>query len=129
MLTTRLLQDFLDQIDSLLPSHVTNPALIASRPSTSRKAARNVLSQYDSKEIRKGIDSLRKRIEKHFGEGDEEVLSRNLVRLVCKECERAYEKILERAERIVTEVYPTTEGEKEVEIEFSRGDVEAGFRR
>lgn len=90
---------------------------------------RTILSQHDSKEIRRGIDTLRKRIEKHFGEADEEAISRTLVGFVCKECERKYERTLERAERLVKEVYPPMEGEKNVEIEFSRGDVQAGFRR
>lgn len=123
------LKDFLDQIEAVIPFHPTNPAAIASRPSTSRKAARNIFSQHDSKEIRRGIETLRKRIEKHFGDADEEMLSRNLVNFVCKECERGYERILERAENIIRVVYPNVEGEKAVEIEFSRADVQAGFRR
>ncbi|KXL48983.1 MAG: hypothetical protein FE78DRAFT_180008 [Acidomyces sp. 'richmondensis'] len=123
------LMDFLDQIEAVIPFHPTNPAAIASRPSTSRKAARNIFSQHDSKEIRRGIETLRKRIEKHFGDADEEMLSRNLVNFVCKECERGYERILERAENIIRVVYPNVEGEKAVEIEFSRADVQAGFRR
>lgn len=121
-------QDFLDSIESLLPGH-PQPTTIASRPTFSRKAARNMFSQYDAKEIRRGIDTLRKRIEKHFGDADEEVLSRNLVGFVCKECERAYERTINRMERIVSQVYPVTEGEKSVEVDFSREDVRAGFRR
>jgi hypothetical protein len=37
--------------------------------------------------------------------------------------------VLERIERLVREYYPPTEGEKTVEIEFSRQDVSVGFRR
>lgn len=88
-----------------------------------------MLSQHDSKEFRRGIDTLRKRIDKHFGEADEEALSRQLVTYVCKDCERAYDKVLERTEKLVREVYPPTEGEKDVVIDFSRNDVAAGFRR
>lgn len=90
---------------------------------------RTVVAQYDSKEIRRNIDTLRKRIEKHFGEADEEALARTLVDFVCKECERNYERVLERTERLVSEVYPLTEGEKPVEIGFSKADIQAGFRR
>lgn len=90
---------------------------------------RTVVAQYDSKEIRRNIDTLRKRIEKHFGEADEEALARTLVDFVCKECERSYERILDRTERLITEVYPPTEGEKSVEIAFTRNDIQAGFRR
>ena len=124
-----VLQDFLDSTDALLTSHPTNPTAIATRPSYSRKAARNMLSQYDAKDIRRGLDTLRKRIEKHFGDADEEVLSRNLVEFVGKEVGRAYERTIERAEKLIREVYPPTEGEKEVVVEFTRADVAAGFRR
>lgn len=121
-------QDFLDSIESLLTS-TPNPSTIASRPSYSRKAARSTLAPYDGKEIRRGIDTLRKRIEKHFGDADDEPISRNLVALVGKECERAYERVVERFEKVIREVYPASEGEKSVEVDFTREDVRAGFRR
>lgn len=90
---------------------------------------RTLLSTHDSKEVRRGVDTLRKRIEKHFGEADDEQLSRGLVAFVCKECERNFERVLERLEKLVEEVYPRTEGEKDVVIDFTRADIRAGFRR
>ncbi|KAI7114422.1 hypothetical protein KC352_g34663, partial [Hortaea werneckii] len=123
------LLDFLDSIESLLATHPNNPTTIASRPSYSRKAARNLLSQYDSKEVRRGIDTLRKRIEKHFGDADEEAISHKLIALVSKNCQVAYERAIDRMERIIGQVYPAAEGEKSVEIDFSKTDVQAGFRR
>jgi hypothetical protein len=110
-------------------AHPQNPSSVTSRPTYSRKAARNILSQYDSKEVRRGVDQLRARIEKHFGHGDDEVKSRELVTLVCKECERAYERTLGRIEEIIRDLYPPAEGEKAVEAGFSKGDVQAGFSR
>lgn len=88
-----------------------------------------MFAQYDSKEVRRGIETLRKRIEKHFGDADEEALSRSLVDLVCKECARTYDRTIDRMEKMVEKVYPASEGEKAVEIEFSREDVKTGFRR
>ena len=88
-----------------------------------------MLSQYDSKEVRRGIDTLRKRIEKHFGDADEEAISHKLVALVCKHCEGAYDKTMQRMERIIREIYPPMDGEKSVELDFSKADVQAGFRR
>ncbi|KAK1010339.1 hypothetical protein LTR54_005292 [Friedmanniomyces endolithicus] len=122
------LLDFLDSTDSLLALHPTNPLSLATRPSSSRKTARNLFAQYDAKEIRRGVDTLRKRIEKHFGDADEEVISRNLVALVGRECERAYERTMERMERLVREVWPPAEGEKGVEVEFGREDVRGAFK-
>lgn len=79
--------------------------------------------------MRRGIDALRKRIEKHFGDADEEQISRNLVGFVGKECERSYERVVERLERVIETVYPSGGEEKVVEVAFSREDVKAGFRR
>ncbi|KAK6441855.1 hypothetical protein LTR95_001910 [Oleoguttula sp. CCFEE 5521] len=122
------LMDFLDSLDSLLTSS-PNPQSIASRPSYSRKAARSTLASFDGKEIRRGIDTLRKRIEKHFGDADDEATSRTLLAFVQKECERHYEVLLDRLERVCGEVWPASEGEKGVEVEFGKEDVRAGFRR
>ncbi|TKA60738.1 hypothetical protein B0A55_10609, partial [Friedmanniomyces simplex] len=90
--------------------------------------ARNLFAQYDGKELRRGVETLRKRIEKHFGDADEEAISRGLVALVGKECERAYERTVERMERLVREVWPPGEGEKGVEVEFGREDVRGAFK-
>jgi hypothetical protein len=122
-------KEFLDSIDSMKASHPHNPSSITSRPTYSRKAARNVLSQYDNKELRRGIDQLRARIEKHFIHGDDEAKSRELVALVCKECERAYEKTISRIEDMIRDLYPNAEGEKNVEMDFSVADVQAAFRK
>lgn len=81
--------------------------------------------------MRKGIDTLRRRIEKHFGdvEGESAHASRNLVGFVCAEAQKFYEGTLERTERVKQTVYPNTEGEKNVEIDFSKEDIKSGFRR
>ncbi|KAI5370598.1 putative exocyst complex component Sec3 [Septoria linicola] len=123
------LLDFLESAESILATQSGNPSALAARPSYSRKTMRTLLSTHDGKEVRRGIDTLRKRIDKHFGEADEEQLSRGLVTFVCKECERNYDKVLERLEKLVEEVYSRTEGEKDVVIDFTKADIQAGFRR
>lgn len=100
---------------------------IAARPSYSRSTAKKLLAGHDSKEIRRSIETLRKRIEKHFGESDEEQLSRQLVGLVCKECERRYEQVLDRLQTVCRELYK--EEEKRVEIEWTKEDIKAAFRQ
>jgi hypothetical protein len=47
------------------------PSMIAAQPSNSKTVFNKVLGQYDAKEVRKGIEALRKRVEKHFGDDDE----------------------------------------------------------
>lgn len=43
-------------------------ASVAAQPSNSKSVFNKVLSGYDGREVRKGIETLRKRVEKHFGE-------------------------------------------------------------
>lgn len=129
-------KEFLDSITILLHSSHP-PETIPTRPSFSRKTARTLFAQYDPKELRRGIDTLRARVEKHFGSGDDEAISRALVALVLKECERGYEGVVERAERVCRDVYGGHGGvgggegteEKAVELGFGRGDVQKGFAR
>jgi hypothetical protein len=85
----------------------------------------------NAKEVQKGIVTLRRRIEKHFGEieGESAMTSRNLVGFVCAEAQKCYEGTLERAERVFGLIYPSVEGEKVVEVEWGREDVKNSFMR
>jgi len=123
-------QDFLESVESLILTTPANPTSIASRPSSSRRTARHSLAKStEAKDIRKNIDILRKRIAKHFGNADEEQISRNLIGFVEKECERSCERVIERLEKVIELVYPPSAEEKVVEVGFSREDIRAGFRR
>lgn len=100
-----------------------SPASIAAQPSNSKMVFNKVLGNYDSKEVRKGIESLRKRVEKHFGDADDPALSRGLVVKVLTECERFYEEVESRIGRVTTDVYGG-----DVLFEWPRADVKAAFR-
>lgn len=119
------LLDFLESTESLMRNNSDSPTLIATRASHSRSTFKKILSGYDSKEIRRGIETLKKRVEKHFGERDDTPgLSRELVTKVCKECESRYFEIGERVNKIVKEVY-----EGSLEVEWRREDVIGAFRK
>lgn len=74
--------------------------------------------------MRKGVDALRKRVDKHFGDADDQGISRNLVAKVLRECEAVYLEVLGRTEKIGREVYEGAEG-----LEWGREEVAAAFRR
>jgi exocyst complex component 1 len=118
------LLDFLESTESLMKSSVDKPSSIANHASHSRSAFKRVLSSYDSKEITKGIDALKKRVHKHFGEADDPGLSQNLINKVLRECGERYTAIYERTTRVVADVY-----EGSLEIEFKREDFTSAFRR
>lgn len=76
--------------------------------------------------MRKGVEALRKRIEKHFGDADDPTLSRGLVNKVLKSCEDRYVEIAERAERARREVF---EGDDTIQgLGWGARDVSAAFK-
>ncbi|KAH7342980.1 exocyst complex component Sec3-domain-containing protein [Rhexocercosporidium sp. MPI-PUGE-AT-0058] len=119
------LLDFLESTESLMLSRQPGePASkISSMPSHSKSTFRKVLAGYDSKEIRKGIEALRKRVEKHFGDADEPGISRSLVVKVIQNCEKFYEKVEDRILTISRDVY-----DGDVIAEWTRADVSSAFR-
>ena len=120
------LLDFLESTESLVLSRQPGePAsTISGMPSHSKSTFRKVLAGYDSKEIRKGIETLKRRVEKHFGDADDPGLSRGLVAKVVQNCEKYYEKVEDRILTISRDVY-----DGDVIAEFNRGDVSTAFRR
>ncbi|RFU72263.1 exocyst complex, component exoc1 [Trichoderma arundinaceum] len=121
----RPLGRLLEQVENIEAQLQTGKSAmaIARQPSNNKTAFNKVLGSYDSKEVRKGIETLRKRVEKHFGDADDPTLSRGLVIRVLKECEEFYTGVENRIGRIITDVYSG-----EVSFEWPRADVKAAFR-
>lgn len=121
------LLDFLESSEALLNNlSAGEPATgIATGASHSRHVFKKILGAHDGKEIRRGIETLKKRVDKHFAEVDDVAgNNRALVGKVMRECEARYLKVGDRVQRIVIEVY-----EGALEVEWSRQDVTAAFRR
>lgn len=107
---------------------------VTARISFSKSAFKKVLSHYDTKELRKGIDLLHKRVDKHFGQASDDsdsvynqkqsMIAKDLVREVWKECQKEYVGIVELCQRIISIYYP--EG---VQMDFSLGDVNDAFSK
>lgn len=120
------LLDFLESTESLMLSRQPGePASkISGMPSHSKVTFKKVLAGYDSKEIKKGIEILKRRVEKHFGDADDPGLSRGLVTKVQQNCEKYYERVEDRILTISRDVY-----DGEVIAEWTRADVSAAFKR
>lgn len=118
------LLDFVESTESILANTTGGPTSIATRASHSRATFKKLLATFDVKEVRRGIEMLKKRVEKHFGDADDPGLSRNLVQKVLKECEERYVGVHDRTARIMQDVY-----EGGLEIEFRKDDVSSAFRR
>ncbi|EED16760.1 Exocyst complex component Sec3, putative [Talaromyces stipitatus ATCC 10500] len=117
------LLDFIESTESLL-ANSSNPTDIASRTSHSKPVVKKLLSSHDSKELRRGADLLKKRVEKHFGDADDPGLSRSLVVKVFNECATRYEDTYDRLMKIADSVY-----EGQVELDWSRDEASSLFRR
>lgn len=118
------LLDFLDSVENLIGRGVAPASIPSSHPSHSRSVYKKILNSYDAKEIKRGIDTLRKRIDKHFGEADDAAISAELIKRITSECERKYNDVHERATRAAGEIY-----EGSVQVEFTKQDVGQAFRR
>jgi hypothetical protein len=121
------LLDSVESTESLVANAVAageSPASVATKASHSRSLFKKILSAYDAREVRHGIDALKKRVDKHFGNADDPGLSRNLVAKVLHECEERYLDALTRTGKIVREVY-----DSQLEIEFKKDDITNAFKR
>ncbi|KAL1854625.1 hypothetical protein Plec18170_004716 [Paecilomyces lecythidis] len=117
------LLEFVESTESLMAA-TSNPSDIASRASHSRSVAKKVFANYDAKEVRRGAELLKKRVEKHFGESDDPTLSRNLVAKVLNECEARYASTYDRTRRIIDGVY-----EGQLDLEWRKEEIPAMFKR
>ncbi|KAJ4418941.1 GTP-Rho binding exocyst subunit [Neurospora sp. IMI 360204] len=135
------LLEYLENVEAQLAAG-KNPGAVAAQASNAKSTFNKLLSGYDGKEVRKGIETLRKRVEKHFG-GDDDAPggdgasaittgssgsrvvgggNRSLVMRVLKECERFYGEVEMRVGKITTEVYGG-----EVLWEWPRAEVKSAF--
>ncbi|KAL9115207.1 MAG: hypothetical protein Q9227_001001 [Pyrenula ochraceoflavens] len=126
------LLEFIESTEALMKQipEGTPYTSIASRPSHSRSTARKIIGTYDIKEVKKGIETLKKRVEKHFGDTIEDLAgqsNRGLVGKVLKECSDRYADAHERVRNIVKTVY---EGQSQgMDLDWRKEEVNAMFRR
>jgi len=120
------LLDFLESTESLMLSRQPGePASkISGMPSHSKTTFKKVLAGYDSKEIKKGIETLKRRVEKHYGDADDPNLSRSLVAKVQQNCEKYYERVEDRILTISRDVY-----DGDILVEWTRADVAGAFKK
>jgi hypothetical protein len=118
------LLEFIESTETLLAARGGSPQSIAQRSSHSRSVFKKLVHSHDAKEVRKGIEALKKRVDKHFGDADDPSISRDLVFKVLKECERKYIGVSERVQRINQDVY-----QGEVEVDWGTNEVQGAFRR
>ncbi|KAM6498447.1 Exocyst complex component Sec3 domain containing protein [Amanita muscaria] len=123
--------DFFEGIERLLKTK--SPSEIGNNSSYNKQALRKVVKEYNARDVRKHIDALHKRIEKHFTEASEKatmedsgIIAPGPVMVgVWKACEEEVTRITDLFSKRINECY---EGSG-VTLEYSITDVDSAFRR
>jgi exocyst complex component 1 len=124
------LMDFVDSGEKLLKNQ--SPSDVASSATHSKAMLKKLLKDNTAKDIKRNIDAMFKRVEKHFAEGDEAAgggsaagvaLPGTVLLVVWKACEDELISITERLLKFISTCH------KESSAEYSVADVEAAFRK
>ncbi|KIO33327.1 hypothetical protein M407DRAFT_234528 [Tulasnella calospora MUT 4182] len=122
--------DFFDGVERMLQTAA--PSEVLSSSAYGRSALKRVLKDFDSKDIRKSIEALFKRIEKHFDEDGEMVVSSTskvvagtVMAAVWQACDEEIVRETQRFSRIISQCY----GDSGLSLDYSIADVEYAFKR
>ncbi|OCH94698.1 hypothetical protein OBBRIDRAFT_769029 [Obba rivulosa] len=126
--------DYFEGVERLLKT--TAPSEVSSNSSYSKSALKKVLKEYTAKDVRKHIDVLFKRVEKHFTEASEKATTEDasggtgiapgtVLVGVWKACEEELLRISDLFAKRINQCYK----DSGVILEYAPIDVEAGFRR
>ena len=96
---------------------------LSSTSTYNKSALRKVLKEYNSKDIRKNIEGMHKRVEKHFADsadGGDAVFSH-----VWQACEDELLSLTDKITRLISQYY----SDSGVALEFSKSDIESAFKK
>ncbi|KAJ3870293.1 exocyst complex component Sec3-domain-containing protein [Lentinula novae-zelandiae] len=125
--------DYFEGVERLLKT--TAPSEISTNNNYNRSSLKKVVKEFNAKDIRKVVDNLFKRVEKHFTEasdlqtpGTEQgggIAPGTVMVGAWKACEEELLRITELFMKRISQCYP----DSGVSLEYGPGDVEAAFRR
>ncbi|KAG1757754.1 exocyst complex component Sec3-domain-containing protein [Suillus lakei] len=123
--------DYFDGIERLLTT--TAPTEVSKNSSYNRSSLKKVVKEFDGKDIRKHIDALFKRVEKHFTEAEEKAMKEENSGIapgtvmvgVWKACEEELQRMTENFNKRISQCY----ADSGVSLEYTSVDVETSFRR
>ncbi|KAJ3040279.1 hypothetical protein HK097_002606 [Rhizophlyctis rosea] len=107
------LYDFFEGVDALIKAGQSAPEEVAYNISFNKSAAKDVVKKYPGKEIKKGLESLYKRVDKHFP--DEE----GLLQVVWRGIQEEFMKRTQRYEDILKQCYR----ESGIRLDFSMEEL------
>jgi hypothetical protein len=121
----------LEGIERLLKT--TAPSEVSTNASYNKSALKKVVKEYNAKDIRKHVDALFKRVEKHFTEASEKTTTEESGGIapgtvmvgVWKACEEELLRITDLTTKRISQCY----ADSGVTLDYTAADVEGAFRR
>lgn len=120
------MKEFFDGVERLLQT--TPAAEVSLHNSFSRSAFKKVLKENGAKDMRKAIETMSKRVDKHFTDdeaGPADPTAQALISTVWKEVTNGLKAETERDRDIMSKSY----GDSGLGLEYGPGDVEAACKR
>ena len=125
-MTLVFFQNYFEGVEQLLKT--VAPADVSKNSAYSRSALKRLLKEYTPKDVRKHIDALYKRVEKHFMDVDSGPGSAQSTRTfsdVWKVCENECVKSTREYTDYIKQCY----ADSGISLEFTTQEVETSFRR
>src|ERR1700678_3068560 len=126
-----MVQDFFENLDRTVKD--SNAAEVTNNSNYNKAALRKIVKDYNSKDIRKHVDALSKRVEKHFTEASEKttvdevsgIAAGTVLVGVWKACEKELVRLTELFSSRISQWYE----DSGVSLEYTTSDIETAFRR
>ncbi|KIY45788.1 hypothetical protein FISHEDRAFT_48677 [Fistulina hepatica ATCC 64428] len=123
--------DYFEGVERLLKS--ISPPDVANNGSYNRSALKKVVKEYNVKDVRKHVDALFKRVEKHFTEASEKTTTEESGGIapgtvmvgVWQACEEELLRITDLFTKRITQCYP----DSGITLEYTTRDVKDAFKR
>ncbi|KAF9015545.1 exocyst complex component, sec3 subunit [Cyathus striatus] len=122
--------DYFEGLDQLLKS--TPASEINSNAAFNKSALKKVIKEYTVKDIRKHIDVLFRRVEKHFTEASEKpkeegggITAGTVLVGVWKSCEDELLKMTQQFSERISQCY----GDSNLSLDYAKTDIEVAFRK
>jgi hypothetical protein len=111
----------------------SNPAEVTNNSNYNKVALRKIIKDYNAKDIRKHVDALSKRVEKHFTEALEKTTVEEINGIaagtvlvgVWKACEKELVRLTELFSSRISHWY----GDSGISLEYTSSDIESAFRK
>ena len=125
------IQDFFETLDRAVKS--SNPAEVTNNSNYNKAALRKIIKDYNAKDIRKHVDALSKRVEKHFTEASEKTTVEEVSGIaagtvlvgVWKACEKELMRLTDFFSSQISHWY----GDSGISLEYTSSDIESAFRK